>query len=497
MGRWTRPGAMVGIALAVGFAARGAGGSVHPPEGLWSEVVTGRFVVFGDDYADHLREAAARLETLRDLLADPALDWGRDGGPPATVCAFRDERTFSTHVAKMRRRKIFLGGQTRARPFSQVIFVDLEEYGAWEVLAHEGVHDAVFRRYANLPRWLHEGLAETFATLRVDGGEVTIAPHLGRLFALHSKPEISLEALFAADDPHVPVYQWGWGFVYYVTVVRPEYAAGLHRLAAALNAGRPAASAFEPAFGVPIATMEKEMDFYYAIGESPRVRLPIAPPAAPPIPPAAALDEDEVLLRLSEVMADRDSKTSALGRRYAATYLSRHPNAPRAVAAMAEIDAGREDRKAAAEEYERALAADGSDPKTLFRAAWNLVAMTLADGSFPENPPVQIPEAVARARAHLRRLLERRPSSAAALWLFGITYTFDPGDPAEGIVALERSDGIDPLGGDSLNALVGLLVRAGRKDEAERIVEERVKPLENAAALERARRQLGAPTTKP
>lgn len=496
------------LAVAAACASGPAAAKVKIPDGPWTEVVTEHYDVFGNAYADHLREAAARLEQIRALLSEDGLAWSSERGPRTVVCAFRDMASYMPNVIHEHGKRVSVIGAFRDRAVSPMIVVDLGAFGWETVIAHEGVHAAVARRYPNAPRWLHEGLAQTFATLRVDGGTVTLGPKPQRAFQLYFRSRISLRDVFAPsygldESRWVPLYRWSWGFVYYVSMIRPGGAAALHRFAGDLNRGLPVKASFEKAFGCSYETLEEEMDTYYRKAEPKRMPLAVAPVPLPKVPPATTLSSDEALLRLSDVMVDGFSDVLKRARAYLERYLKRHPGEPAAVADLAQIDAREGHRQAAERGFERALQSPQVAPKTYYRAAVNLMAMQWKGDTPPDTPPGSLPDPVARARGYLGRLLEARPDDAAALWLLGLTYAWDPGDPAPGVKALRRCDAEDPLDAYSLEVLLRYLVREKDLAAARDLLQTRLAPLENAEVTDSARKVLSkaekppAPTPRP
>lgn len=494
----------VAVVLTVAAACAGgpAAAKVKLPGGPWTEVVTEHYDVFGNAYADHLREAAARLEQIRAVLAESGLDWSADSGPRTVVCAFRDWHAFTRNVAARRSKGLVSDGEFRDEGVAPTIVVDLGAYDGLGVLSHEGVHDAVARRFLNLPDWLSEGLAETFATLRVEDGTVTLGPEALTAYGLYFHSRISLDLMFSTDEAKidarsfVPLYKWSWAFVYYATVVRPGGASALHRFAIDLNRGLPVKKSFEAAFGCSYETIQEEMDTYYRTKEPKRIPLAVAAVPDPHVPDAVPLTRDEVLVRLGDVMTSGDDRILGLARRYLKAFLKRHPADPRALAAFAEIEAREGHAGAAAEGFERAIAAHSEESKVFFRAAWNLVIPQMTDDSVPDAPPAKLPEPIVRARRHLARMLVMRPDDPAGLWLLGITYAWDPGDPSPGIDALRRSDAASPLGAHSLLVLLRFLVRTKNLAAARDLLASRLEPLENAEMTRRARGILTAADSK-
>jgi hypothetical protein len=469
---------------------------VQTPDGPWTEVVSPHFVVFGNAYEDHLEDAAQRLEAFSALMAAEGLPWSGDDGPRTDVFAFKDERTFSTFAGKVRRHGWYLGGYYTTRAYVPRIVLNLGQPDPLHTLLHEAVHDALDRRYPNLPRWLSEGYAETYSMFELEGASATVVRNVDQARNLRRSPKISLDLLFSipddTKDPRLlgPLYAWSWGFVYYATIARPEYAPKLARFVGLLNARRPVRPAYQEAFGSTYDVLEKELATYFGEGGDDTKLIPEAVVVVPARGHADSVPEAGVLLRLADLLLGGDSGDVALADKYLAALKRDDAANPRAGALAARSLAAHGKRRAADDAYAKAIGAGVDDPKTLLCAASNVVELVRSGMGGTTRKVDELVSRVVRSRDYLKRVLTEYPDYEPAWELLGWTYAGGDGDASAGVSALKRADAMQPLGAESLEVLVWLLVQSGHKDEAWRIVDDRLVPLGDPGVVARVQQWL-------
>ncbi|MBX7166748.1 MAG: DUF1570 domain-containing protein [Pirellulales bacterium] len=144
-------------------------------------------------------------------------------------------------------------------------------------LAHEALHAWLDARFSTprheLPRWLHEGLAQVFEASWFEAGQLRIdAPDPRRLALLQADlngdEPLALAELLAADGPSwlrahddrdaaQRQYLYAWGVAWYLAVERGDCTADrLDALAAALAVDAPAAEAFARLSSMPLGEFE-------------------------------------------------------------------------------------------------------------------------------------------------------------------------------------------------------------------------------------------------
>jgi tetratricopeptide (TPR) repeat protein len=145
----------------------------------WLEVHSSHFTVITDAGEKKGREVAFRFEQMRSVFAS-LLGKERLNQPvPLTILAFKNDKTYY-QAAPLR-----FGPTGEAQPIEfpgvfipgedqHFILLNLFEDEPWRAVAHDFAHMLLNYNYPPAQGWFDEGLAEYFASIRVDNRQVEI-----------------------------------------------------------------------------------------------------------------------------------------------------------------------------------------------------------------------------------------------------------------------------------------------------------------------------------
>lgn len=142
-----------------------------------------------------------------------------------------------------------------------------------EVIKHEYIHILAHKKFAHLPLWVDEGLAELYSTVSIERGVLMVgSPVKDRLTLLRRRGLIySLDVLFRLDrqscfgsraycDLNV-LYSESWLLLHMLTF-DPRYRNGVNQFLGAITAGVPISDAMKTVWQKPAAAVESDLRYY-------------------------------------------------------------------------------------------------------------------------------------------------------------------------------------------------------------------------------------------
>jgi len=150
--------------------------AAEPP---WLEIHSAHFTVITDAGEKRGREVALRFEQMRAVFAN-LLSKDRLNQPvPLTILAFKNDDSYYK-AAPLRHSQsgdaqpidvpgVFLSGEDQ-----DFILLNLTETEPWRAVAHDFAHMLLNYNYPPAQGWFDEGLAEYFASIRIDNKQVVI-----------------------------------------------------------------------------------------------------------------------------------------------------------------------------------------------------------------------------------------------------------------------------------------------------------------------------------
>jgi hypothetical protein len=203
----------------------------------WSELTTEHFVLSTDLSSDLAQQRIERFEKLRSVLEDVAFRPSSEEPPgKVAVIVFRHDRDYKA-LAPFGTAGVFVANESTDSETEPMILASAElasvtdsrdtmppvfdqcpsrasmnpncwssprsEYVTQEEteqrLVHEMVHALMHRYFGDLPRWLDEGLAQYFSTLRLEEGRVVLGDPVAQAAAVPASLLPSVRELTLAD----------------------------------------------------------------------------------------------------------------------------------------------------------------------------------------------------------------------------------------------------------------------------------------------------------
>ncbi len=412
---------------------------------------------------------------------------------PTKVLIFANERSFAPYRDAVWGRKtenttgIFLSGEDGN---FILLRADLEEID--QTVYHELTHYFVRNTAADLPLWFNEGFAEYYSTFKISGDDVQIGrPVVDHVHWLRNEPLIPLRELFATDRES-PAYNEGsrrgvfyaesWALVHYLMSGDVDRRSALTRFLNVLRGGGDVDRGFSEAFGLTYQKLEQELRGYVRGRTFKYTVFSLEDLEVREVPEPAPMTRDAVLYAFGHMFA-RSSETAAIAERFLGEALVANPNHAGALAAVGRLHA-LAGRQAEADRAFAKAASIGSSDAEVYLAHGISILNRLAAGGRPTDADLL------KARAAFQRATELDPESAQAWAGLGATYINSTTERSAGISALEKSLQLDPQEENAAFYLVQFYADAGRRDDAQRLVDRVLVRNGDRGILEQARNAL-------
>lgn len=445
----------VAVALVAGPAAS---------DGVWVRVRSPHFEVLSDAGKAPAREAALRLERLRDVLLE-LFPGGENVARPITVLLLQSRARFvrlipREHTGGTRVGGFFQGGSGRDYA---VAHLSPDEGRPFEATEHEIAHLILNGSLPAQPVWVAEGLAEALSDAVLDGREARLGARRPEYEeVLRSSPRPSLEGLltvgYDSSEYRGPreggaLYAQAWALVRWV--IHRHGLAGLRSYLDAIAGGQ------EPtaAFGEHLGSLAEAAITLLDVPAAPLFRIALEdvpdPSLQADVPPVADVEQ-----RLGEVLLHGGHSTAA--RRRFERALEADPDHVASRTSIGGVLVRQGEWAAAREQLEAVLEARPDDPEALLRFARLEVGEALEEG-------VALPRAVEeRIVASLEAALARDPElTDAALLLAGLR----PQPYTPNIARLEPLFDQQPERTELARMLSGLYLKLGDVTAARRVLE--------------------------
>ncbi len=151
----------------------------------WLEIHSAHFDIITDAGEKPGREVALRLEQMRKVFGELIMRDKLKMPVPLEVLALKSDADYE-RISPVRNRNatsdpgFFLAGEDK-----HIVVLDLFGIEPWRAVAHSFAHMLLDGNYPPTPAWFDEGLAEYFASIRLDNKTVDIGsdPELGNKYA--------------------------------------------------------------------------------------------------------------------------------------------------------------------------------------------------------------------------------------------------------------------------------------------------------------------------
>jgi tetratricopeptide (TPR) repeat protein len=451
----------------------------------WIELRTASFTIFSNADERKTRSFGEDLERLRDALDQISPGLALSSPVPTYVFIFRDTVSFRPYQKDYKGEPLEAGGYFLSRPLASYLVISADPAGEPRpVLYHEFIHHVMRNNYANLPLWLHEGIAEYYSTFKVGPDEVRIGlPVPEHLAWLRRHNLIPLTTLFAVDESSPEYnessrrggfYAESWALVHYLISGNPDRRRQALEYLRLAQAGASPDRLLSQGLTAEPAGLERELRSYVQryLFDSTRIPLQGKANLAMEVRPMAWPD---VFYRLGDLLANLDRREAA-AEYFRAALAARADHEP-SLTGLGQLEERAGNREASRAYYEKAARLAPDD----------FLAQYLYAQDQLEDPG---PDSLRQARAALERVVKLRPDLGEAWASLGYSYQSEDRLPPEAVQALENAHRLLPNRMDVAHNLAITYARTGQPAKAEELIERVLVPAGDAEKVESAREAL-------
>ena len=437
----------------------------------WIELRTANFTLFSEAGEPDTRRVGADLERLRDALSQLSPGLALDAPYPTWIYVFKNAASFQPYQQLYDGRPRDSGGYFMSRSQGNYVTVDGNHRGNQTgIVYHEYIHYVT--RNANLPLWLHEGLAEYYSTFQADKNEARIGlPIPEHVRWLRENPWIPLPRLFALDENSKEYnekarrgafYAESWALTHYLLAGSPQRRSQLLDLLRLDKAEVSGKEAFPKVFGSDPAALEREAHAYVKSFTFSYTRSPLQPEAslAMEVRPLAWPD---VLFRLGDLLANLGPEHRATAEEHFRAALAARPDYGAALGGLGYLAELADHPQEARPLYEKAAKLAPDDFIVQYRYAQSLL----------DDPA---PGSLRTARAALTRAVALRPDFGEAWARLGYTYQAEESLDENVVHVLETAHRLLPARMDVAHNLAVAYARTGHRTQAAELIEHVLAP---------------------
>lgn len=255
----------------------------------WLQIRSKNFLLVGNASEKDIRKVATKLEQFREsfrLLFGVNLS----SAVPTTVVVFKSAASYKPFKPKREDGRIDTNVAGYFQSGEDVNYITLSTEGTdadtFGTIYHEYVHfllDASFGK-SEIPPWFNEGLAEYYQTFSIEEDQnLKLGMHQdNHILLLRQNQLIPLATFFNINNYSLRqngnhsksiFYAQAWALIHYLTLNGKSD--GLKKFLAATMANKPAEQAFQEAFGIGYAAMEKELRKYVGQGSFKYMYVPL------------------------------------------------------------------------------------------------------------------------------------------------------------------------------------------------------------------------------
>jgi hypothetical protein len=158
--------------LLLGFILLGRAFGVE--QSPWLEIHSAHYTVITDAGDKKGREVALRFEQMRSVFATLLMKERLNEPVPLTILAFKSDKTYFQSAPLRRGQPIGAAGFFVPGEDHNFIVLNLFEEESWRAVAHDFAHLLLNYNYPPVQGWFDEGMAEYFASIRLDNKQVEI-----------------------------------------------------------------------------------------------------------------------------------------------------------------------------------------------------------------------------------------------------------------------------------------------------------------------------------
>jgi tetratricopeptide (TPR) repeat protein len=247
----------------------------------WIQVRSKNFFLIGNADEKEIRKVATKLEQFRETFRLLFTQMRLSSPVPTNVVVFKNDSAYNPYKPKRGDGKAdkWIAGYFQAG--EDVNYITLaaggDEGETFGTIYHEYVHFLLNTNFgkSDVPTWFNEGLAEYYQTYAIEKDqEVKLGlPQSGHLMLLQQSKLMPLGQLFGTSNRALHgtgghsrsiFYAQSWALVHYL--MQTGKSEGLGKFINSLAKDVPAEKAFQDAFQIGYADMEKELRKYIGKG---------------------------------------------------------------------------------------------------------------------------------------------------------------------------------------------------------------------------------------
>lgn len=342
-------------------------GASASPE--WRLTTNDHFQIYSHATDQQARTILGWFEQLRAFFDQQRGGW-KSVTAPVKVIVFSSEAEYQPYRLRSTADAYYVGSKGQ-----DYIVMSGDDPGKFALAAHEYAHLVLRDSDLRLPPWLKEGLAEFFATLRIETQDTELGGVLaGRMRTLQRRSWMPLEELLAVSDEEQARQGRDWGDLFYaeswaateMLMLSPGYAPQFQRFIASVSAGMPGVEALKQIYGKSAEAITHDLHDCVNRRALPMIRLPEVVTKSEPVrvgaisPFAARLTLAQLLLAAGEL----DRAGAALD-----DLAKESPGSPEVFAALGSIALHKGDGEGARRAWKRAIELGISDAELCYEYA--------------------------------------------------------------------------------------------------------------------------------
>ncbi len=447
---------------------------------VWINVRSKNFNLVGNAGEKDIRAAATRLEQFREVfrLLLPKLKF--DSYTPTTVVVFKSQNSYKPYLPVRADGKADTGIAGYFQSGDDINYITLSTEGenkeTYSTIFHEYTHFMVNNNLGNatVPPWFNEGLAEYYETFRIEKDQEVNLGDLqdNYLYLLNQSKMIPLEQFFSIDNYSLHrngghgrsvFYGQAWALMHYLEqgdkgIHQPE----LQKFINAVLQKKPPKEAFEEAFQMNYAAMEKILKNYVAkqsfYGSKFTLKQKLTFDAEMQ---TAAMSEAEADAYLGDLLLHSNRLDAAQTKLKEAIALD--ANQPLALSALGTVQAKQRNFAEAEVNLKKAIEINPKNYLSFYNYANALNQQTLDSNNFASNVSEEKIEIMRNA---LKKSIELNPNFPESYHLLGFTDLISGKNLDEGVSALKKALGLQPGSQHHAVILCQLLARQENFDAA-------------------------------
>lgn len=243
----------------------------------WTQVRSKNFLLVGNASEKEIREVASRLEQFRDVASRLLAKANFNSAVPTKVVVFKNGSSYKPYKPLYQGKPANVSGYFQPGRDVNYITLTIEQAddNPYDIIFHEYVHLLVANNLSSTPLWFNEGLAEYYSTFEVTDGNKKAwvgKPKGYHVRRLREQKLLPLQTFFAVDhdselynerSKQSIFYAQSWALIHYLLLGNDgKRAPQLNRFIDLVSGGASIESAFEDAFQMDFATLEKELKKY-------------------------------------------------------------------------------------------------------------------------------------------------------------------------------------------------------------------------------------------